>query len=440
LTARSTVVCAGCGAGPRPGDPYGWACPNRRPGHDEIDHVMARRLDLTGLALVTSDSENPFVRYRSLLHAYQRWRAAGRDDGSFVALVDELDDSVATVDGHGFRRTPLVHHDALDAAVGARVWVKDETGNVSGSHKGRHLFGLMILIRVAERLGRVQTAAPLAIASCGNAALAAAVVAAAAGRRLEVFIPVDADPSVVARLGSLGATLTVCPRIDGVSGDPCYRRFLAAVEAGAIPFGCQGPDNGLTVEGGATLAWETAEALAEAGAVPDRLVVQVGGGALASSCALGLGEAVALGVLPAMPVFDTVQTAGGYPLARAWAAVAERIRLHGTGPVEALRHAAHHRSRYMWPWEATPASVASGILDDETHDWLAVVRAMITTGGSALVADEPALVEANRLARTTTGIDVDHTGSAGLAGLLMRPPVPDTDVVVIFSGVRRGQG
>jgi threonine synthase len=441
LRARSTLVCAGCGAGPRPGDPYGWACPNRRPGRqgaDDIDHVMARRLDLSGLPLVTSDSENPFVRYRSLLHAYQQWRSAGRDDGSFAALVDELDDKVAAVEGHGFRRTPLVRHDALDAAVGARVWVKDETGNVSGSHKGRHLFGLMILIRVAERLDRARTAASLAIASCGNAALAAAVVAAAAGRRLEVFIPVDADASVVERLAALGATLTVCPRPVGATGDPCYQRFLAAVEAGAIPFGCQGPDNGLAVEGGATLAWETAEALAAAGVAPDRLTVQVGGGALASGCALGLGEAVALGVLARRPALDTVQTAGGYPLARAWAAVAERIREGGGGPAEALRHAAHHRSRYMWPWATTPVSVASGILDDETYDWLAVVRAMATTGGSVVVVDEAALAEANRLARTATGIDVDHTGSAGLAGLLMRPPVPDTDVVVVFSGVRRG--
>ena len=50
--------------------------------------------------------------------------------------------------------------------------------------------------RAVERPAR----APLAIASCGNAALAAAVVARAADRRLRVFIPPDADPAVVARL------------------------------------------------------------------------------------------------------------------------------------------------------------------------------------------------------------------------------------------------
>jgi threonine synthase len=398
---------------------------------------MARHLELGGLPFVTSDSDNPFVRYRGLLHAYHRWRGAGRDDASFVALVEALDAAVATVDGRGFRRTPLSRHAPLDDAMGARVWVKDETGNVAGSHKGRHLFGLMILLRVVERLGLLspeQKSAPLAIASCGNAALAAAVVAAAAGRSLEVFIPVDADPVVAGRLTELGARLVVCRRDGSADGDPCYHRFVAAVDSGAIPFGCQGTENGLTVEGGATLAWETAEALAEAGVVPDRLVVQVGGGALASACVQGLKEAVALGVLPSMPVCDTVQPAGCYPLARAYSTVVKHLK--GTAD-EAVADAAHHRSRYMWPWEATPASVAHGILDDETYDWLAVVRGMLETGGSVIVAQEGALIEANHLARATTGIDVDHTGSAGVAGLLSGPVAPNTDVVVIFSGRRR---
>jgi threonine synthase len=66
---------------------------------------------------------------------------------------------------------------------------------------------------------------------------------------------------------------------------------------------------------------------------------------------------------------------------------------------------------------------------------------MVGTGGSAIVADERTLLDANRLARELTGIDVDHTGSAGLAGLLAQSRAgriePDEDVVVIFSGARR---
>ena len=95
----------------------------------------------------------------------------------------------------------------------------------------------------------------------------------------------------------------------------------------------------------------------------------------------------------------------------------------------------------MWPWETKPQSIAHGILDDETYDWLAVVEAMLTTGGRPVVVGEEALARANALAVETTGIDVDPTGSAGLAGLieLRRRGVidPDARAAVLFTGVRR---
>lgn len=80
--------------------------------------------------------------------------------------------------------------------------------------------------------------------------------------------------------------------------------------------------------------------------------------------------------------------------------------------------AAAHRSAFMRAWGKAPASVAVGILDDETYDWRAVVEGMLTTSGRPLVVSEDLLVEANRLAVSVTGIQVDPTGSAGLAGLL----------------------
>ena len=94
----------------------------------------------------------------------------------------------------------------------------------------------------------------------------------------------------------------------------------------------------------------------------------------------------------------------------------------------------------MWPWEDEPHSIAHGILDDETYDWLAVVEGMLATGGDAARrrrgrrSSRP-----TQLALEATGIDVDHTGSAGLAGLLaLRAPGPVADderVAVLFTGV-----
>jgi threonine synthase len=67
---------------------------------------------------------------------------------------------------------------------------------------------------------------------------------------------------------------------------------------------------------------------------------------------------------------------------------------------------------------------------------------MLATDGTPVLVDEETLEEANDLARAATGIDVDHTGSAGLAGLLelsrRRELRPDERVGVLFTGVRRG--
>ena len=444
------LVCEGCGALAPAHRPFTPGCPNRHPG-DDIDHVMVRGIDLARLDPPSDADPNPFVRYRALFHAYHVARAAGWADARYVDLVRELDEAVAEVDGRGFRVTPLLRVPALARAAGlgerGTAWVKDETGNVAGSHKARHLFGTLLELQIAEALGEADPEAPLAIASCGNAALAAAVVARAADRELRVFVPEAADPVVLAGLHDLGAAVVTCPRRPGEAGDPSYLRMLEAVTEGAVPFTCQGPDNGLAIEGGATLAWEILDGLRGAGATLDRIVVQVGGGALASGIALGFDDAAALGAIDRVPRLDTVQTRGAWPLARAHALLLRELGEDEGTPVDAgrvhdaLRHAATHRSAYMRPWETEPASVAHGILDDETYDWIAVERAMLTTGGRALVADEPALLQANALARDATGLNADETGTAGVAGLLALGAAghlsPTESVAVVLSGVRR---
>ncbi len=441
MSESTTMRCSGCGAEVGDEEPFPFACPNARPG-DDVDHLLVRLLeeDWTGTARSES-AENPFVRYRGYMRSYQVAKNAGTKDDEYVDLVKQLDDSVATVDGRGFVITPFGRADRLSDFLGfdaeGGVWIKDETGNVSGSHKARHMMGVMIHLKLMERLGRLPAVRPdLAIASCGNAALAAATVAAAARWPLRVFIPVDADPVVASRLKELEADVTVCPRDEGVPGDPTYHRLLRAIGEGAIPFTCQGNLNGLAIEGGIPMGYE----MSDAGAVLDRVVVQVGGGALASAVGQGLRESADLGRSAGMPVVDTVQTEGAAPLARAYGRVRERIAA-GMPTADALRYAATHRSEYMWPWEAEPHSIAHGILDDETYDWFAVTRSMIETGGTPVVVDEQTLRRANDLARGTTHINVDHTGSSGLAGLMALRHAgairDDERVAVLFTGARR---
>lgn len=443
----STLVCSGCRTVLEPAEPYPFRCPKAGDGRD---HVVRRVLDYELLEFPAGEpgEPEPFVRYRTLMHSYHLATAGGLSDSEYVDLVRQLDAAVARVDGRGFRVTPFREEPRLAAAAGlsSPLLVKDETGNVAGSHKGRHLFGVLLHLEVAERLGLADAGErlPLAIASCGNAALAAAVVAAAGGRRLLVFVPSDADPPVLRRLGELDAEVRVCPREEGQAGDPAYHGLERALAAGeALAFTCQGSENGLAVEGGETLGYEMVSSLAASGRSLDSIVVQVGGGALASAVAAAFSEAVALGALGRAPRLHTVQTESAWPLRRAFSALEALVaRLSGPDRVErALEQAARERSQFMWPWETTPRSVAHGILDDETYDWLAVCEAMLLTGGRAAVVAEEELMEANALALEATAANVDPTGSAGLAGLLrLREEAvvaPDERAAVLFTGARR---
>jgi len=469
-----TFACAGCGttlsAAESEAGPF--RCPNAHEG-DDIDHVL-RRNDPPSAAFPEEGDANPFIRYRRLLASHALWVECGLSDASFVELVRELDAAVAGISGTGFAATPFASWPALAAKLGCgsgEIWVKDETVNVGGSHKARHLMGVMLYLLVDERRRGAAPAAgrpPLAISSCGNAALAAAIIGRATGWPVEVFVPSSASDAILERLGKLSAAVHVCARTAGVQGDPCQIAFRSAVAEGALPFCCQGCDNGLTIDGGKTLAWEMIAEVRQssrrqwgAGRI-DAMFLQVGGGALASSIIQGFGDALAAGAIDRLPRFYTVQTAGAYPLKRAYDTLAERILQRvpfvidqGFSPAsdqeraelmmshpsivdEELRYARAHRPAFMRPWEKLPRSIAHGILDDETYDWAAVVEGMLKTGGWPLVVNEDRLVDANLFAHELTGLSVDHTGSAGLAGLMKAVGIDRRlafeRVAVVFSG------
>ncbi len=301
---------------------------------------------------------NPFLRYRPRFHSYHVARAAGWSDDRYVDLVRELDDAIADVDGDGFRATPIVRSSSLDQALGfdpgAGVWVKDETGNVSGSHKARHLMGVMLGLRVAEALDLADPDAPLAIASCGNAALAAAVVARAARRRLLVFVPPSgrrgrhrAAALAPRRDRGLRAPAT-SRRPDRGSADGGHRRRRGAVHGAGQPqrAGHRGWRH-------AGLGAHRPAAGRRLGARPTRhprrrWCLRFGRGP-------GLRGSVARGQLEQLPVIDTVQTRGGYPLARAHERVLEQLGATAGTPLDAASSkSACARSRAIAPATCGP--------------------------------------------------------------------------------------
>jgi len=373
---------------------------------------------------IDASSNNPFIRYRKFLWSYHQATQKGYLDAEFVRLVQRLDSAVAEVAGKGFEVTPLSNLPALAQELGvASLAAKNEAHNVAGSHKARHLFGLALHLEV----GQVPVGQPLAIASCGNAALGAAVVARATQRPLNVFVPVHADAAILGELDRLQAKVHLCERQPSEAGDPAFLRFREALAAGAMAFSVQGTENIFTLDGGRCLGWELAEALAAgggaasdqanlAGGSAESLFIQVGGGALASSVVQGLAEACDLGLLRSLPRLFAVQTAGCYPLARALKLLLQKA---GSDSLEtAWRDAEDQPNLYMWPWELEPQSIATGILDDETYDWLPIIWGMLESAGGAPVVSEEILQQASALATQHSGTEVGPTGAAGLAGAI----------------------
>lgn len=430
-------------------------CPNATEG-DDRDHVLGFIQRATPDAWPVSLDPNPFQRFAGFSLARALSDAIGLSRQVYAQLVTELDEAVAAVDGAGFRTTPYLHDEALG------LWIKDETGAVGGSHKARHLMGVALYMAVAAKvpiLAEQLEGASLAISSCGNAARSAATLAAAMGRKLDVFLPTWAKESTVEYLSRLGANLHICERVEGgPPGDPCYHGFQAAMRAGSIPFTCQGHENGLAIDGGRSLAWELAEQHMSSGSPHlQRLFIQVGGGALASSSIQGLWMARDAQVIPELPAVHAVQVESVQPLVRAWRKLAAELlgesapdhemaaRVHAERSAEDIHTAVHaatnQRSRYMWPVEGEPKSVATGILDDETYDGFAVMLGMLLTGGWPVVVSEEELVRARDRARELTGISVSATGSSGLAGAMSARAAGhvtvDEPTAVLFTGVQR---
>jgi len=385
-----------------------------------------------------------------------------------LALFLELTDQryceiVTTLGGHpllqGFaQRTPLLWCQRWN------VFCKDETNHVAQSHKARHLMNVLLYYKVLHETAdksdnncnnnNKRTTPRLAVASCGNAGLAAATLAAAVQWDIDVCIPKqddddkDDEDSIRLPFDNLNS-----PHVHVV---PCDRSFAPVQTAngskitpsrrdaadptvavvrqlvrrhGAWPLTVQGPDCGLAVEGGQTMAWEILEQIMASSSNKQpqcnknisKLFLQIGGGALGAALCQGWERADQLraaGILSASdasfhkpPAVVAVQAAGAAPLVRA----VRRMRHDGVSIRDVCR--GQRQSRYMFPWDH-PSSVAHGILDDITYDWVELVRAMEATEGDAITVTEDDIIRANQVAKSELKVNACLTGSVGLAGLL----------------------
>jgi threonine synthase len=217
--------------------------------------------------------------------------------------VEEKENVVSLGEGG----TPLLRADRLGARFGfSDLWIKDESGNPTGSFKAR---GLSAAVSKAKELGHTKIALPTA----GNAGGAAAAYAAKAGMECHVFMPADTPPVFRLECERYGAKVTL---VDGLIDD--CGRLVAAQAAKEGWHDVSTLKEPFRVEGKKTMGYELAEDLGWT--LPDAVLYPTGGGTGLIGMWKAFDEMEELGWIGARrPRMFAIQAEGCAPIPKAFA-------------------------------------------------------------------------------------------------------------------------
>src|SRR4051812_49370084 len=183
-------------------------------------------------------------------------------------------DSAAEVLAPFAVRTPLLSSPALDERTGARVFLKPEMLQRTGSFKFRGAFNKLASIPQGQRAGGVVAF------SSGNHAQGGAAAAKLLDMQATIVMPVDAPLSKRERTKSYGAEVVLYDR-DREDREAIAREIAGRSGATLVP-----PyDDPLVIAGQGTAGREIAEDMAALGLVPDIVVAPASGGGLIAGVA-----------------------------------------------------------------------------------------------------------------------------------------------------------
>jgi threonine synthase len=282
----------------------------------------------------------------------------------------------------------------------ARVWVKDEGQNPTGSFKAR---GLGLAVSRALELG----AGELALPSAGNAGSAAAAYGAAAGLPVHVVVPRDTPAPILEEMAALGADVQL---LDGLITD-CGKVVRKGAEEHGW-FDLSTLKEPYRVEGKKTMGYELFEQLGRR--LPDAIVYPTGGGTGLIGMWKAFDEMQELGWIGSeRPKMFTVQAAGCAPMVKAWELGQEHAE--------------------MWQGAAT---YASGLRVPAAVGDFLILRAIRASGGGAVAVPDHVMVEWVRKLGADTGIFAAPEGGATAAAVPMlkeKGLIVEGDEVVLFN-------
>ncbi len=380
--------------------------PTRLPGATHLECTgTGERYESEQLIGLSPAGKPLFARYDldAIRGRFTPEAVAGRraDLWRYEEVLPVRDRSCQVALGEGW--TPLLDAPRTAARLGvARVWLKDEGQNPTGSFKAR---GLGLAVSRALELG----AKELALPSAGNAGSAAAAYGAAAGLPVHVVVPNDTPAPILEEIAALGADLQL---LDGLITD-CGKVVRKGVEEHGW-FDLSTLKEPYRVEGKKTMGYELFEQLG--GRLPGAIVYPTGGGTGLIGMWKAFEEMEQLGWIGSeRPKMFTVQAAGCAPIVRAWEEGKE--------------------SAESWQGATT---YASGLrVPGAVGDFL-ILRALRASGGGAAAVPDHLMKEWVYKLGADTGVFAAPEGGATAAAvpMLMEKGLisPDDEVVLFITG------
>jgi threonine synthase len=310
-----------------------------------------------------------------------------------VPLIERYRDRLPIEDGDPIvtlneGSTPLVDAPVLSERVGARVWLKLEGANPTGSFKDR---GMTLAVSRAKGAG----AEAVICASTGNTAASAAAYAARAGMRCAVIVP---EGKIA--IGKLAQALIHGARVVALRGNFDQALEIVRELAAKHPIELVNSVNPYRLEGQKTAAFEV---LDELGEPPDALAIPVGNAGNITAWWRGFSEG------EAAPVLYGFQAEGAAPL----------VAGH---PID------------------SPETIASAIRIGNPARWEEAMAAITASRGRIAAVSDEQIVDAYRFLAEREGVFCEPASAASVAGLLAHglPVADDTApperVVCVLTG------
>ena len=282
--------------------------------------------------------------------------------------------------------TPLVEAPVISERVGAKVFLKLEGANPTGSFKDRGM-----TVAVSRAAGRGAEA--VICASTGNTAASAAAYAARAGMRGAVIVP---EGKIA--IGKLAQALMHGARVVALRGNFDDALTLVRELAQKHPIELVNSVNPYRIEGQKTAAFEIMDELGEA---PEALAIPVGNAGNVTAWWRGFAER------GETPVLYGFQAEGAAPLV--------------TGkPV------------------ANPETVASAIRIGNPARWEEAMTAVTSSRGRIAAVSDEQILDAYRLLASREGVFCEPASASSVAGILAHGlpvvegmPEPETVVCVL---------